>query len=357
MTAHSGWNVITANQADKEGAIGTNFGKLDAFVSDEKDVDVNSGTTTYTMSDSDTQLFYHFSLNPNGGSPPTAGQLKTLALGNIRKAVLVSNFTLADFSVSRSGGDTVFLGPGTNALIYIDGTSLRVASTGNAGNSFAFQTVRVAHGSNVTIATALNNGDILQGVTLATGDDVLLFGQSTGSQNGAYEVAASPARSPFADNTGEIRPNTMYYVREGTYAGMFFYCTNTTVPAIGSDTISFARLASSIPYVLHIHFGGTPTVNSLVWRLVASDISFSLPDDLAGSVGRVTTNPSSSTAFDVKKNGVSVGTITVDTSGVFTFVTGGASPIEFAVGDYLEVVAPANLNGLADLSFTLKGYR
>lgn len=357
MTANSGWNNLTTSQSNKEAALNTNFGKLDAFVSDEKDVDVLSGTTTYTMSDADTQAFYHFSLNPNGGSPPTAGQLKTLALGNIRKAVLVSNFTLADFSVSRSGGETVFVGPGTNALIYIDGTSLRVISAGNVGNNFAFQTVRIAHGSNVTISTALNNGDTLQGLTLATGEDVLLFGQTTGSQNGVYEVGASPARSPFADNTGEIRPNTMYYVREGTYAGMFFYCTNTTVPVIATDTITFARLGVSIPYILHVHFGGTPTVNSLVWRLVASEVSFLLPDELVGSVGKVTTNPSSSTAFDVKKNGSSIGTITVSTGGAFTFTTGGASPVEFAVGDYLEIVAPANLNGLSDLTITLKGYR
>lgn len=45
---------------------------------------------------------------------------------------------------------------------------------------------RAATTANITIATALNNGDVLDGVTLATGDRVLVKDQSTGSQNAIY---------------------------------------------------------------------------------------------------------------------------------------------------------------------------
>ena len=54
--------------------------------------------------------------------------------------------------------------------------------------------VRCATTANITIATALNNGDTLDGVTLSTGDRVLVKNQSTASQNGIYIVGATPTR-------------------------------------------------------------------------------------------------------------------------------------------------------------------
>ena len=51
--------------------------------------------------------------------------------------------------------------------------------------------VRVATTENITIATALNAGDPIDGVTLADGDRVLVKDQSTASQNGIYVAGAS----------------------------------------------------------------------------------------------------------------------------------------------------------------------
>lgn len=355
MSANLGWVSMTTGQTGKEALINSNNSQLDAALTEELSVDVTSGTSSYTLNDSQTQSYFHFQLTPNGGSPPTAGQLKTLALGAIRKFILVSNDTAADFTVSRSGGATIFVGPFSRALIYIDGTGIRTMGVGSQVN---IQRVRLAVDTNVTIATALNSGDTIQGVSLtaATDEHVLLFAQSTASQNGVYKTGASPARSNFAANTGSILPGTLYFVTEGTYAGQIFYCTNTTIPVIATDAITFSRMASSIPYVVGFHFPGTPTASALVWSHVVTDVTFTLPDELVNSVGRVATNPSSSTAFDVKKNGVSVGTITVSSGGAFTFTTSGGT-VSFAQGDYLDVVAPASLNGLADLTVTLRGAR
>lgn len=55
--------------------------------------------------------------------------------------------------------------------------------------------VRAASTANVTIATALNSGDTIDGVTLADGDRVLLKDQTTGAENGVYIVGTTPARS------------------------------------------------------------------------------------------------------------------------------------------------------------------
>ena len=54
---------------------------------------------------------------------------------------------------------------------------------------------KVASTANVTIATALNNGDVFDGISLSTGDRVLLKDQNTASENGIYIVGASPSRA------------------------------------------------------------------------------------------------------------------------------------------------------------------
>ncbi|MFF4552681.1 hypothetical protein [Streptomyces sp. NPDC001422] len=68
------------------------------------------------------------------------------------------------------------------------------------------QPVRVATTANGTLASAFANGQTIDGITLATGDRILLKDQSTGGDNGIYIVAASgaPARAGDADSATEL---------------------------------------------------------------------------------------------------------------------------------------------------------
>src|SRR5690349_16467734 len=79
------------------------------------------------------------------------------------------------------------------------------------------QAVRAATTSAHTLATDYENGDIIDGVTLATGDRVLIKNQATASENGIYIVNASgaPARATDADSGAEL-VNASVYVSEGT---------------------------------------------------------------------------------------------------------------------------------------------
>ena len=81
------------------------------------------------------------------------------------------------------------------------------------------------------------------------------------------------------------------------------------------------------------------------------------PADFAGSVGKCLTSPAATAVFTLKKNGSSVGTVSISSSGVFTFSSSGV-PVSFAVGDYLTVVTPTVQDtALADAGFTLLGSR
>jgi hypothetical protein len=105
--------------------------------------------------------------------------------------------------------------------------------------------VRVASTANVAIATALENGDTLDGVTLATGDRVLLKNQSTASQNGIYVVAASgtAARATDADTEAELL-GAAVYVRAGTVnAGKQFVCSTVAPITVGTTPLSFREIS------------------------------------------------------------------------------------------------------------------
>lgn len=112
--------------------------------------------------------------------------------------------------------------------------------------------VRVATTANVTISTALNAGDTIDGVTLAAGDRVLVKSQSTASQNGIYVAGATPTRAFDMDQdattsvpASEVMGAFVYVIAGTANGGKIFRSTNTTAPAIGTDSITFSEFSGS----------------------------------------------------------------------------------------------------------------
>lgn len=119
-----------------------------------------------------------------------------------------------------------------------------ILATGSAVNADWKTNVRGATTANITIATALNNGDTLDGLTLATGDRVLVKNQSTASQNGIYVVAASPARASDSDTWSEL-PGSAVLVTAGTAnANKLFINTSAATGTVGSTNITYAEFTS-----------------------------------------------------------------------------------------------------------------
>lgn len=103
---------------------------------------------------------------------------------------------------------------------------------------------RVATTANVTISTALNVGDTIDGVTLADGDRVLVKNQSTGSQNGIYNAGATPARA-YDVSTDDPAFGYLVVVLEGTAnAGTVWRNTNTAAPTIGTTAIAYSQVGA-----------------------------------------------------------------------------------------------------------------
>lgn len=106
------------------------------------------------------------------------------------------------------------------------------------------QPVRAATTASITIATALNNGDTLDGVTLATGDRVLVKDQGTASQNGIYIVGATPARASDMDEDLEVFGAVVYVAAGTANASTLWTVTNATAPDVDTDAITWAQFGA-----------------------------------------------------------------------------------------------------------------
>jgi len=172
------------------------------------------------------------------------------SISNIEVADFASSVTLDAINAPTSSVDAnsqkiTNLATPTSAN---DAVNKSYADSIAAGITDFKDSVRAASTANVTIASELENGDALDGVTLATNDRVLLKNQTDASQNGIYVVAASGAasRSADADADTEVTSGLYVYIEEGTANSGDAYVLNTT-GAITVDTtdLSFSKFSGA----------------------------------------------------------------------------------------------------------------
>ena len=103
--------------------------------------------------------------------------------------------------------------------------------------------------ANVTISSALEAGDTIDGVTLVAGDRVLLKDQSTASENGLYTAVGSGAGAASRDtqfNSIEELSGQMIVVNQGSVNdNKIFLCTTNNTASLGSDSISYSVITPS----------------------------------------------------------------------------------------------------------------
>ena len=103
--------------------------------------------------------------------------------------------------------------------------------------------------ANVTISSALEAGDTIDGITLVAGDRVLLKDQSTASENGLYTAVGSGAGAASRDtqfNSISELSGQMVVVNQGSANdNKIFLCTTNNTASLGSDSITFTVITPS----------------------------------------------------------------------------------------------------------------
>lgn len=110
--------------------------------------------------------------------------------------------------------------------------------------------VRVATTGPVLLASGLEAGDVIDGVTLAEGDRVLVKNQSTASENGIYVAVAAAAgaasRADDANTSAKVTTGMFTFVSEGTLNGDngFVLTTNDTI-TLGTTGLTFVQFSGA----------------------------------------------------------------------------------------------------------------
>lgn len=177
---------------------------------------------------------------------------KVAAGANIASSKLAdgSNFLKKDGSVALTGN----LDAGNNKVVSV----ATPTSNGDAANKSYVDTLinglpsaykyRNVHASATVNITLSNPGtDTFDGHTVTSGQRVLVFNQSTQSQNGIYDFNGSSSamtRSSDSDAWDEL-VGTLVYVDQGnTYADARFYCTSNTGGTLGSTAVTYVQDSS-----------------------------------------------------------------------------------------------------------------
>jgi hypothetical protein len=137
----------------------------------------------------------------------------------------------------------------SNAQTQIDAK----AATTYVDNAVAGLRTRIiaecASTANVTISSALEAGDAIDGITLVAGDRVLLKDQSTASENGLYTAVGSGAGAASRDtqfNSIAELSGQMVVVNQGSANdNKIFLCTTNNTASLGSDSITFTVITPS----------------------------------------------------------------------------------------------------------------
>ena len=186
----------------------------------------------------DTRTANRILAGPTTGSA-AAPTFRALVAADLLK---LNEFTAPDGSVSLNSQKITNLATPTAdgdaaSKSYVDGVSQGLDVK---------DSVVAATTANITIATALNNGDTLDGVTLSTNDRVLVKDQSTASQNGIYIVGSSPARAD--DLAAGVDAAGMFtFVEQGsTNADQGFVCTSNKGSAVvGTNNLAFSQFSGA----------------------------------------------------------------------------------------------------------------
>jgi hypothetical protein len=99
-----------------------------------------------------------------------------------------------------------------------------------------------------TLASSFENLDVIDGVTLATGERILIKNQSTASENGIYTVNASGAPTRAVDlDTGDQAAGVFVFVEEGTTnADSGWVCTSDdAADTVGTHNLTFAQFSGA----------------------------------------------------------------------------------------------------------------
>jgi hypothetical protein len=234
---------------------------------DGKQATITGAATSITSSD----LTSNKALTSDGSGKVAASSVTSTELGYLSgttsavqtqlDAKLVKANNLSD--VTSTSAARTNLGLGTMATqaasnVAITGGTITGMPSPSSGNDVTTKTyvddlvaglktriiTRVATTANINLSTDLENGDTLDGITLATGNKILVNNQTDQTENGIYivPVSGTASRDPNFDTVAELAGQLVIVQEGSTNADKIYLCTTDNSGSIGSVNITFSQV-------------------------------------------------------------------------------------------------------------------
>jgi hypothetical protein len=173
------------------------------------------------------------------------------------------------------------------------------------------ESVVAATTANVNLANALENGDTLDGVTLATTNRILVKNQTNKAENGIYVVQASgqPTRATDFDTAAEVDSGDFVFVYGGTANASTGWVQTNRPATIGTDEINFTQFSGAGTYLAG---------NGLTLTGSTFAIDTTITANLSGSqtLTNKSISGSSNTLTNIPNNALSNSAITINGTSV-----------------------------------------
>jgi len=182
---------------------------------------------------------------------------------------------------------------------------------------------RVATTANITLSSDLQNGDTLDGITLSTGDKILVKDQTDATENGIYDVVASgtATRNTDYDTVAELAGQLVIVQEGSTNADKIFLCTTDNSGSIGSVNIVFTIVQPS--NVGDVTLNGVQTLtNKTLTSPVISEV-------VSVSNGNISVLPNGTGKVLLDGNGTSGGVAVTDGLVEIKTGTGNVAKVKF----------------------------
>lgn len=275
--------------------------------------------------------------------------------------VLASDITaLVDSTYVNVTGDTMsgnlaFTGGATITGLPTPVNSGDVANKGYVDSAVTGlswkQAVKAATTVNGALATAYANGQVIDGVTLVTGDRILIKNQTTASENGIYVVAASgaPTRSTDSDTSAELVGSSVF-VDQGTVNSDSGWVLATNSPiTVGTTGLVYSQFSGAGAYAAG---NGLQLVGN-TFSLVAPVTTANGGTGLAaiGTANQVLGVNGAGTGLEYKSITAGTGIQVVQTAGVTTINNTGVTSVALTAPSIFTVAgSPVTTTGTLALS-------
>jgi hypothetical protein len=199
------------------------------------------------------------------------------------------------------------------------------------------EAVKAATTTNVALASALEAGDTLDGVTLVAGDRILVKNQSTKSENGIYVVQASgqPVRATDFDTATEVDSGDFVFVSQGTTLAATGWVQIATPATIGTDEISFAQFSGAGTYT----GGDGLTLNGNTFSVNVGEGLYITSDNVTVNTNAVATSLVGEGLYVTAGDNLAVNINALAAAGL---VTSASSPFSIINGD-LQILLDSSL--------------